>query len=110
MSSDFFDWPLKGNEISTTLQGAIGILFLVAGCWISALNWMVAWQAWVLRQHTPSWVPLMGGTLLASGFWLYPQLGLSSVWWIGFFLDYGCVLGFLLTIIGWILFLFRAAE
>jgi hypothetical protein len=56
------------------------------------------WYAFFNNQFSSkciSWVPLLGGGLLAAGIWFSEFDGLRKYWWIVFLLDFGCLPGFI---------------
>ncbi|MFK7777000.1 MAG: hypothetical protein QM501_02605 [Gimesia sp.] len=85
----------------------IGVIMFFAGCWIVAMNWLVVWKIWVVKdEKAPSWAPILGGALVSFGLWIQPYETLSSWWWIGFLVDYGCFFGFAHTALFWIWMLY----
>ncbi len=71
-------------------SGLLGLL----GALITLLNGGVFVQGAILRQDTPSWVPLLGGLALTVALLLCPLPGTGRWWWLPLLLDYGCVPGF----------------
>ncbi len=58
------------------------------------LNWHIAYLAFVARpKHVPSWIPILGGLLLAIGSLLCPSPVVRRWFWLAFLVDFGCVIG-----------------
>ncbi|HTE19413.1 MAG TPA: hypothetical protein VK689_13650 [Armatimonadota bacterium] len=76
-----------------------GLLLLLLGLWISVLNAAVFWQTYVLRKHSPSWIPLLGGGMAALALAILPVPQANQWWWLPFLLDWGSLPGLLDTAI-----------
>lgn len=89
----------------TTTTTLIGMAMIIAGGYVIALNLAAAWTLWIRRtRRAPSWIPLIGGALASFGIYIQENEVVSSLWWIPFFIDYGCIPGFMHTAIAWGLF------
>lgn len=80
----------------------IGIVLAAFGTWIAIANLRVAWRLWILRQHAPSWTPLLGGGCIAAGLAAQQNAVLASYWWVPLIVEYGCLPGMLHTAIAWV--------
>ena len=68
-------------------------LLLLVGTWLSFLNWRCFYVAFIKKQPSPSWIPLLGGMLAFIGFSLFPNNPMSSLAWLAFLLDWGSLPG-----------------
>ena len=81
------------NKMINELRWSVAILFLLAGVWVSLMNWVVFWTLYIKRTRAPSWTPLLGGLLVSMSILLAP---LPDIWlwaWIPFVLDWGSAPG-----------------
>jgi hypothetical protein len=83
------------ESLFQVLRFAASATLLALFLWLSLLNWSVAWRTLVRRQHAPSWIPLLGGSLGALGLVVSPLPEMARVWWLPLLLDWGCAPGLL---------------
>jgi hypothetical protein len=81
--------------ILVTILGLLGLLVAIG-------NWAIGLRTLGIiklksGERVSSWIPLIGGGLIAIAFLVYGDSRLASFWWLGFLLDFGCVPGFLQT-------------
>lgn len=62
------------------------------GLFISLMNWGCVWISYILRKKTYSWVPFMGGILLAVGIKNCLSAPYSNYAWVALLIDPGCFL------------------
>lgn len=79
------------------IGNVIGMALIAAGLYVCILNWSVPIR-WALNSKHDSWIPLVGGCLLAFGISLLSNESVSQYWWIGFLVDYGSLPGFVMTL------------
>ena len=75
------------------LQYAASILLVSVALWIILLNWLVFIQVHIQGREAPSWIPLLGGILLALGFVLWPSNPCIWLCWLAFIFDWGSLPG-----------------
>jgi hypothetical protein len=68
------------------------LLFL--GVFFVIYNGIVFYQNF-FKKNNKSWIPILGGCLIAVGMYLQKTELASSFWWIGLLIDWGCLPGFL---------------
>ncbi len=76
----------------------VGSVLLLVSCWLCALNASVFWRIFVRKEHAPSWIPLLGGTLGAFGLGVIPVELAHRLCFLPLLLDYGCLPGLLHTV------------
>ena len=79
------------------VRWAVGAAAFAVGAWIAAVNWRVFWVTTVRRQVWRSWVPVVGGAMLALALVTIPVAWGRRWWWIAFFLDWGGLPGHVYT-------------
>ena len=72
-------------------------VFGLFGAFLTVINGGIFIQGAVLRQPTPSWVPLLGGASGLIALLLCPLPGTTRWWWVPLLVDYGCLPGALHT-------------
>jgi hypothetical protein len=75
------------------VQWAASATLLLLGAWVCIANWHAAYLAFVVKQYVPSWIPILGGLLLALGALLCPFPDVRRWFWLAFLIDFGCVIG-----------------
>lgn len=70
------------------------LILLLMGGYIILFNWYAFFNN-QFSSKCISWVPLFGGCLLAIGIYCGEFGGFGEYWWIAFFLDFGCLPGFI---------------
>lgn len=80
------------------IQTILGVLLILAGGFIAAINWAVIVQ-WVAKRRHSSWIPLAGGGLFGMGMALVPYSPANELWWVPLLADWGCIPGFVFTAI-----------
>lgn len=75
------------------LISGIAFLSLIVGIHIAIINGVIAYREIVLKQHSPSWIPLLGGILMAIGVAACPIAAIRSYWPLAFLLDFGSIPG-----------------
>jgi hypothetical protein len=79
------------------------VLWIAAGlfgalcAFLTFINGAILVQGAILKQETPSWVPLMGGLSGVVALLLCPLAGTARWWWVPLVLDYGSLPGALHT-------------
>lgn len=78
------------------LSVILSTLLIAAGGYVCALNWH---QVYASRRGTSkgSWIPLIGGGLIAIGLAVSPRT--RGWWWLPLLLDWGCAPGLLHTVL-----------
>lgn len=71
---------------------------IVPGLWLATVNAAVAFKTWILRQRSPSWVPLVGGACIRAAALAGPYPTLARYWWAGLVIDWGSLPGLLHTL------------
>ena len=90
--------PIASHKLAPSSGlGSVGgwLLLLVLSLCVSALNAAVFWQTYVLRRHSPSWIPLLGGGMGALALAILPLPQANRWWWLPFLLDWGSLPGLL---------------
>jgi len=82
--------------VISTIQIVLASLMVLAGSFVMVMNWAVIVQ-WMINGKHSSWVPFVGGSLVAMGMVIAPFAFLNKFWWIPFFADWGCVPGIGMT-------------
>lgn len=80
------------------LQYLGGGLLICLGLYFIIMNWMIV-AHWILYRRHSSSAPLVGGTLAAIGILVVPNSNVHAFWWVPLFLDWGCIPGFVNTLI-----------
>ncbi len=78
-------------------QWIFGILFLVFGTYMSAMNWACFVNNVIPSRRFASVVPLVGGISGSIGVICLPISGVWKYFWIPFIVDYGSIPLILLT-------------
>ena len=81
------------------MMNALCALLLLVGTWLVFLNWRCFYVAFIKKQPSPSWIPLLGGILMFLGFYFFPNNSMSSLAWLAFLLDWGSLPGIGHTIV-----------
>lgn len=68
----------------------LGALLVLLGTPFVFYNWYVFYRVFIKKRNI-SWIPFVGGGCLALGFYLLQK----PFWWLFFFVDFGCIPGFL---------------
>lgn len=82
----------RAGTIMFPIQIVFASVFLIAGAYVSVMNWMVVIQ-WIVHRKHSSWIPLAGGVLSTIGLVTLPYPALRSFWWLPLALDWGCLPG-----------------
>jgi hypothetical protein len=90
-----------------TFKILISTLFFIIGFWIIIQNWILVFKYILTKKKQPSWIPLAGGFILMLSLGIQPFEDFSKYWLIPFILDWGCIPGFIYTLIFYMKFLFR---
>lgn len=80
------------------LRWAVSIILLVASAWLIILNASVLWKGAVLKEKTPSWIPLVGGIFGAIGLLALPVAVANRLWFVPLLVDWGSAPGMLFTL------------
>lgn len=91
----------------TYIRYGIAIIFGRLGLWITICNWMIFWVCYIRKSRHSSWGPLLGGLFLCIGFLMIPDNPYHHLWWIAFFIDWGCIPGIIFTIIAHIIRIYK---
>jgi hypothetical protein len=75
-----------------TLRWVIFAVLLLPGSWVVILNWSVPF-----RKRSGSFIPLLGGVLVAVAFAVVPAERLNILWWLPLLFDLGSAPLLLLT-------------
>ncbi len=78
------------------LRWCIPIVLALPGVVIAGLNWRVFYLRHLRHKQAGSWVPLVGGALLAGAAWMGPAEA-RRFWWVGLVLDWGSLPGLTYT-------------
>lgn len=76
----------------------LSVILWVIGVWLIALNWRIFYVNYIKKDKFVSWIPLIPGITVILAFILLPNNRFTYLFWIGFFLDWGCLPGFIFTI------------
>ena len=85
-------------KVAALLAWCIAAFALVAGLWLSVMNWAVFWALYVKRVRAPSWTPLFGGLLVSVAMLSVPLPYLHSWAFLPLLLDWGCLPGLVYTL------------
>lgn len=88
--------------LTTIYNTACYLLFwtlILIGTAIIVCNWIIFIKKYILKTTNASWIPLIGGLSISMAFCLPAYKNLNDYSGIPFFLDYGCILGFIHTLI-----------
>lgn len=81
-----------------TLQ-VLAIFFIGGlGLYLSTLNWIILIRGILLKEHH-SFLPVLGGLLLAAGILLTPYW---KLWWLAFIIDFGSLPWILSCLVVWL--------
>lgn len=92
-------------HMTTILQWILSILFGSVFFWVGSLNAIVFWKGVVLRQRTPSFIPLLAGVCGTIALFIVPLRGVNRWWWIPLLLDWGSLPGIL---VGFVYYLYMS--
>ena len=77
-------------------------------CTVTSLYRRSIFSAVLFRKSRhSSWGPLLGGLFLCIGFLMIPDNPYRHLWWIAFFIDWGCIPGIIFTIIAHIIRIYK---
>ena len=88
----------KGNTM-LWLHWITGIVLLTISGWLIYLNSTVFWKRYVKREHTSSWIPMLGGGLGAIALAVLPIANVNKWWWLPLLVDWGSLPGIIYTIV-----------
>ena len=77
--------------MTTILRWILSIVLGSVFLWVGGLNATVFWKGVVLRQRTPSAIPLLAGLCGTVALLIVPLTGTRRWWWIPLLLDWGTV-------------------
>ena len=72
------------------LQWLCGVGCLVVGVFLTTMNWLTVY-AWLAHRKHSSWIPVLGGMLIAAGIALIPVSKVRPYCWLGLLIDWGCL-------------------
>ena len=75
------------------MMNILCVFSLLIGNWLILLNWRCFYMAFIKKQPSPSWIPLLGGILAFLGFYFFPGNPMSSLAWLAFLIDWGSLPG-----------------
>ncbi|MCM1334518.1 MAG: hypothetical protein NC084_02090 [Bacteroides sp.] len=77
----------------------LSVVLGAVGLWLILLNWRAFYITYIKKEKFCSWIPLLPGITAIAAFLLFPDNRLIGLFWIGFFLDWGCVPGLVFTLL-----------
>jgi hypothetical protein len=86
-------------NMTTILRWVLSIVFGSVFFWVGILNAGVFWKGVVLRQSTPSFIPLLAGLCGMVAVLIVPLTGVNRWWWIPLLLDWGSLPGILVSVV-----------
>lgn len=78
------------------LRWFVGCALGSAGAWLAILNWFAMVRR--IGVGAPSWIPLLGGALVARAALVQPLGWVARYWWVSFLVDAGSIPGLLWTV------------
>ncbi|HJY30413.1 MAG TPA: hypothetical protein VJ306_20440 [Pyrinomonadaceae bacterium] len=85
--------------MTTILRWILSIVFGSVFLWIGSLNTVIFWKGVILRQKTPSAMPLLAGFCGTVALLIVPLTGVRRWWWIPLLLDWGSLPGILVGVV-----------
>lgn len=92
--ADGFQAVLTGSPMLHVLSVILSALLIAVGGYVCVLNWRLVY-ARSRGKSQSSWIPLVGGGLIAIGLAIDPRT--RAWWWLPLLIDWGCAPGLLHT-------------
>ena len=73
----------------------------IVGVSVTIYNWSIVY-GWFIKKRATMWIPILGGGGIGLAFMLCPGNAVWYLFWIAWFLDWGCIPGFVHTLIYYI--------
>ncbi len=81
------------------IRWIIGSILIILSLGLIGLNSVVFWKRYIKREHTSSWIPLIGGVFGSLAFAILPLIPLHKWWWLPLILDWGSLPGIVVAIL-----------